>query len=367
MSSKTKKVLFYCLGPTTTPTNKYSPAPSPFTDSILDTKNMSEDTVKLINASLTASSWRKHAAALNCFKKFENHEGTKFPWPLTENNACKFIAWAIYKQHLKASTVKSYMASLVFVHKVKNMDSSGLTSFITNTALKGAVNLEFYVQMTKNSRKVMTIPLLKILGHQVAKSSHSSFDKQVLWTAFSIAFFGSFRFAELLPQSSKLFNPNETLLWRNIIFGQDSVSICVKIPKNRNPKGEIIDLFEVTEGNICPVTILKNLYSKAKGRENPDMPVFQFENKTFLSCSTINAYLDKFLRPVIGDEAKHITGHSFRAALASALANCPDIANEADVKLWGRWNSSAYKLYTRLTPRKKRIIFQKILVSLKLL
>jgi hypothetical protein len=70
---------------------------------------------------------------------------------------------------------------------------------------------------------------------------------------------------------------------------------------------------------------------------------------------------------VLGEEAVHITGHSFRAALPSAMANCPDIANESDVKLWGRWNSSAYKLYTRLTPRQKRVIFEKIMSSLKLM
>jgi hypothetical protein len=333
----------------------------------LSTKIQNYHTVKLVNASLSASSWRKHAAALNCFLNFANRAGANRNLPIEEKIASDFISWAIFEKKLKASTVKSYVASLIFIHNAKNLDSSGLKSFTVKAALKGAENLEFYIAMSKRTRKVMTLPLLRILGHQTAKSDLSAFDKQVLWTAFTIAFFGSFRFAELLPQSSKSYNPKETLLWSNISFGIDSVSICVKIPKSRNPKGEIIDLFKISEGSICPVTVLRNLYDKADGTNNQNVPVFQFQDKSFLSCDKINTFLRSLLHPVIGEESGHITGHSFRAALPSALANCPDIANESDVKLWGRWSSSSYKLYTRLTPRKKRVIFGKILASLKLM
>jgi hypothetical protein len=156
-------------------------------------------------------------------------------------------------------------------------------------------------------------------------------------------------------------------LWSNVIFGKNSIAICIKVPKSRNPKGEIVDLFSITEGSICPVSVIKSLYAKSKGVNKQNIPIFQFKDKSFLSCSTVNNFLIEFLRPVIGNEAAHVTGHSFRAALPLALVNSPDIANESDVKQWGRWSSSAYKLYTRLAPRQKRVIFQKILASLKLM
>jgi hypothetical protein len=61
-----------------------------------------------------------------------------------------------------------------------------------------------------------------------------------------------------------------------------------------------------------------------------------------------------------------ITGHSFRAALPSALASCPDIASQDDIRQWGRWTSDSYLLYTRLKIRQKKLIFAKIVSALKL-
>jgi hypothetical protein len=91
------------------------------------------------------------------------------------------------------------------------------------------------------------------------------------------------------------------------------------------------------------------------------------ENGNFLTLPTLNTFLYTFLSRSIDEDARHITAHSFRAALPSALANSPDIANDADIRAWGRWNSSAYKKYTRLKPRQKRVIFSKILEALKFL
>jgi hypothetical protein len=245
------------------------------------------------------------------------------------------------------------------------MDSSGCESFLTNTALQGAVNLEFYSNMTKNVRKVMTLPLLKILGHQIAISDLSKFDKQVLWLACLLAFFGSLRFSEILPPSEKNFYAKETFLWKDIAFKEDSVILKIKIPKSRTPQGEIVDLFEISNCSVCPVKALLNLKSKLGQSLNPDAPVFTFEDTSYLTLPLLNSLLLKMLHTVIGEEARAVTAHSFRAALPSALANSPDIATEADIYLWGCWNSTVYKKYTRLKPRQKRVIFSKILASME--
>jgi hypothetical protein len=218
--------------------------------------------------------------------------------------------------------------------------------------------------MVKPSRKVMTLPLLKLLGHQISISKFSRLDKQVIWSASLLAFFGSFRFSELLPPSANSFNSFETLLWNDVVFKDDSIIIRIKIPKSRCSQGEVIDLFEIENSNVCPVSALRNLKKQANN-PNPNMPIFTMSDGSFLSLPVLNTYLYDFFYPLIGDEANLISGHSFRAALPSALANSPDIANDSDIRSWGRWNSSAFKRYTRLKPRQKRVIFSKILASLK--
>jgi hypothetical protein len=284
---------------------------------------------------------------------------------VTDTCICEYISWAIFKKELRASTIRSYVSSLAFLHRLNGLDPSGCESFLTSTALQGAVNLEFYNNMTKNVRKVMTLPLLKILGHQLASSNFSKFDSQVYWSACLLAFFGSFRFSEILPPHEKNFHVNETFLWKDIAFKEDSVILKIKIPKSRAPQGEIVDLFEIHKCSVCPVKALKNLKNKIGQSLDPNSPVFKFENGSFLTLPVLNNMLYQMLSPVIGEEARAITAHSFRAALPSALANSPDVASEADIRMWGRWNSSAYKKYARLKPRQKRVIFSKILASLK--
>ena len=202
----------------------------------------------------------------------------------------------------------------------------------------------------------MTLPLLKILGHQIAASDWSEDSKQVLWTAMTVAFFGSFRFGEILCSSPSKFVENESLLWKDVIFKEDSVLIKIKIPKSRNAKGKFVDLFTIPNCTFCPVLALK--------ARNPLSPVFEFASGLLLTSGSLNTSLVKLLQPVIGDSAVLISGHSFRAALPSVLANRPDLASDEDIKRWGRWSSASFQLYTRLKPLQRRIIFSKIVSAI---
>jgi hypothetical protein len=228
--------------------------------------------------------------------------------------------------------------------------------------LKGAQNLELYSDITKNCRRAMTFPLLKILSHCIAAKHWSEIDKQCYWTAFTVAFYGSFRFGELVSESVKSYNKNETLLWSDINFGTDFAVIHIKITKNKTKNGEFIDLFTQKDSHYCPVKALIRLKKLTQATLNT--PVFQLSNGTLITPSCKNKTLHELLLPVIGESATLISGHSFRAALASALAARPDIASSTDVQAWGRWSSNSFQLYTRLKLNQKRVIFKKIILVL---
>ena len=163
------------------------------------------------------------------------------------------MTWAVADRKLKPSTVGSYISSLSFLLKINDLDSSCCSDTVSKLLIKGAGNLSFYRDLSSNQRKVMTLPLLRILGHQISNSGWKSDGKQVFWTAAVIAFFGSFRFGEILCPKETYFNMDECLLWEDIRFSEDSVTIHVKIPKNRNLKGEFIDLFKIQNKSYCPV------------------------------------------------------------------------------------------------------------------
>ena len=87
------------------------------------------------------------------------------------------------------------------------------------------------------------------------------------------------------------------------------------------------------------------------------LPVFSFADKTFLTNERMNKYLKFFLQCSIGADAVNYSCKSFRAALPSALAACPSIADNVPILRWGRWSSKAFERYTRLNHIAKQEIF----------
>lgn len=265
------------------------------------------------------------------------------------------------EKKLKPSTVKTYLGSLSTIHKLRNLPHDNFSNYIVKTLIRGAENLTFYDEWAKDTRKVMTLPLLKLLGHEIANSEWSDNSKHVFWTCCLMAFFGSFRIGELLACNKNRFVPKETLLWKDVTFrGTDSVLIHLNITKNRSVHGETVDLFKYSGNGLCPVSALQELRKISKDYANGDRPVFEFESGVYLTPATFNTCVRDLLKKQIGTLAEMYSAHSFRAALPSAMGNDPIACKEIDLKQWGRWHSDSYLLYTRLKYEQKRTLFYKI-------
>jgi hypothetical protein len=89
-------------------------------------------------------------------------------------------------------------------------------------------------------------------------------------------------------------------------------------------------LFEFDFFNCCPVRALKKLKKVSNGSENE--PVFKFGNNSFLTSKKMNGYIQSFLSPHLGEDAKFYFCHSFRGALPSALAAIPNMDNDPSIK-----------------------------------
>ena len=87
------------------------------------------------------------------------------------------MTWAVADRKLKPSTVGSYISSLSFLLKINDLDSLCCSDTVSKLLIKGAENLPFNRDLSSNQSKVMTLPLLRILGHQI---SNSGFQKTPL-------------------------------------------------------------------------------------------------------------------------------------------------------------------------------------------
>jgi hypothetical protein len=266
--------------------NKYTTNPNKTSDTFIP-RSIPLYATRFITASASKSSWNKHASALACFRQFESSSNFIASFPLTEYTLCAFVNFMVKDKNLKHATVQSYLSSLDFFHKLRKLDNTSFHSFIVKTMLKGVKNLEFYTNLSRISRRALTFPLHKILSHEIAKAHWTEDKKQVLWTAMTVAFFGSFRFGELLSKSEKAYNRNETLLWENVRITDDAVTVTVKIPKSRKASIEFIDLLPLPDSRYCSILALKRL-RKMHHTCTADTPVFAFKNGTMLTHSVLN-------------------------------------------------------------------------------
>jgi hypothetical protein len=319
----------------------------------------------LVKAAYAEASWKKINSALNAYKNFCLYKNVLFKLPIDHTSMSDFISWAALERKLSPDSIKSYISNIKLIHKLKGLPTDGCSSFLCKTLIRGAENLRFYSNEKKDQKKVMSLPLLRILGHELANSNWSDHSKVVIWSTYTVAFMGSFRLGELLAKSETEFNPLETLMWQDIKFmSDDSIQIHVKVPKTRTAKGEHISLFPFPFYGCCPVAAIKKLKSLAEENGDLNKPVFMFDSGRLLTKAKLNKIIQLQLFPHIGIEARYYSCKSFRAALPSALAANPHMTNDSTIKRWGRWNSKAFERYTRLSHSAKRKLFKKFIKAL---
>ena len=82
--------------------------------------------------------------------------------------------------NLKSSTDSSYLSSLRTILSLSNLDCSAFNNFIFKNIIRGKENLEICSMEGKNSRRGMTLPLLKLLGHEIATANWGENSKQTV-------------------------------------------------------------------------------------------------------------------------------------------------------------------------------------------
>jgi hypothetical protein len=324
---------------------------------------------KYLYASLAATTWSKYDSGWKSFNDFECYIGEKFKLPVSMEAIRSYVQFCLSVKKLKPTSVKTYLTSIAHVHKMRGYLGYEIKDEIVTRLLRGGDHLLMSEPAGHlNKRRVMTMPLLRHLGHRLSVSGWSEFSKQVIWTACTMAFFTSARMGELLAPAEAGFDPDSTLMWNCIKQRPDnSFLVHLRMPKSAAPQGDFLDLFEFGSYGCCPVAALKKLIrlNEHLGRLNSGLPVFTFESRKFLTVQGLNELLKQLLSDVIDPERDSITCHSFRAAVPSALMRHPSLATSDDVKGWGRWSSEAYQRYTRLKTDQKRGIFEKIMSVMK--
>jgi len=121
----------------------------------------------MMTAAYSSATWGRLASSYHSMQKFAQHTGIQVTWPFSQSILHRYIAWAFDTAELSSTTIKAYVHDFSIIHKLRGLDNSNCTSFLTLTALKGAENMELYKNITKKCKSTMDLDLLKKLGHRL--------------------------------------------------------------------------------------------------------------------------------------------------------------------------------------------------------
>jgi hypothetical protein len=276
--------------------------------------------------------------------------------PLSKEKTVLFIDWLIRDRKVKATTINSYLSGIRQLHVSKGMEPPNLRPAVVNLLLKGKQHIDNIEDRKWGSpgRLPVTITIMKLLKASLIRADMDNVTKVLTWTVCCLAFHGSFRIHEILCHVEDVFDPDFTLLRRDIHLvtrkdGPDRLEVTLKCPKeSRRGKKVVVDIFE-TMGKTCPVAAFKKWEKMVQGKD--DEPAFTDNVGRPLTGRRLNKIVKALLGNHINYKAGKITAHSFRAGMASLLATRG--FEEEEIKISGRWNSRAFELYTKL-PRTRR-------------
>ena len=320
------------------------------------------------NHALAKSTWDSYKSSLRRLKDCERETGTPMNLPLEEREVILFIAFLIEKE-LAASTIESYLSGLRQAHIAGGWGDRNLRSSKIKQILKGRKNQ--ILQVNKGQKRLPITPtIMTLMKCYLKKQKMDNKRKLLVWAIATCAFAGGFRIHELLPQNGRSFDPNKTLLWRDIQLKQVKIEdeeltilqICLKTEKTRKSKGHtIVDIYE-SRGVLCPIRAFKK-WSESRQRTKEDLPAFLDEEGANFTGRRFNGFLRAFQAEKLPNIQGSISSHSFRAGLATMLGSLG--FSDEDIKSTGRWSSRAFLEYLKL-PRSRRAEMAKEIAKLKL-
>jgi len=166
-------------------------------------------------------------------------------------------------------------------------------------------------------------------------------DKFMLWSAFTLAFFGFLRSSEFTSPSTSHFNALSHL--SGISFNSDgSLSLHLKSSKT-DPYRQGCSLLIAPSGqSICAVRAIRKYM--AHHPFNLDGPIYTFQSGLYLTRTQVTSPLCLLLKR-LHIPTELYASHSFRigAATTAAKAGLPPWLNQT----LGRWSSNCFALYIR--------------------
>ena len=294
---------------------------------------------------LAPSTQNCYDSAKRRFLSFCNRTGLS-PLPLNENLLCRYVSF-LADEGLSPKTIKSYLSAARHLQIAMSLPDPKIGEMARlEQVIKGAKR-EYARRNPETRVRLPITPEILFKLRAVWSREAKNFDYIMLWAACCLCYYGFLRSGEITVPSETGYDSGVHLNMADISVdnAENPTVVKVKIKASKTDqfrKG--VDLFiGRTYNQLCPIEALM-AYIAVRGQE--EGLFFQFKNNRLLTKGRFVTGLRDALTTA-GIDAKKFAGHSFRIGAATTAAKNGISADK--IQTLGRWESSAYLLYIRLS------------------
>ena len=328
-------------------------------------ESVTTEAYRLVSMSVSVNTAKTYRSAESILGPASAWLGRPIEVPFTDSDATALVVYMAVVRSLRSTTIGTYFAGFRLLHLMKGSNAPNLRTDLVNQMISGVKNgnRASDVLSDRKSRQPVTFEVMSKLQHSIKSSKMDLRRKRLVWFAATSCLLGSFRIHEVLPESRNSFDKTTTLMTEDVVkvetlHGGESTKTLtyhIKDPKeNKTPQGIRVDIFENTGtlNWLCAVKAYEK-YQLVSNGPNPNQPLFTLQDGSGYTGKLFNEDIRTLLTGKIDTSLGPLTSHSFRAGLATMMAEAG--CTNDQIQLAGRWSSDAFKLYVK-TARPRRAI-----------
>lgn len=288
---------------------------------------------------MAASTRRTYQAGVTAYCTFCRKYNLA-PLPASQTTLRYFCAQM--SSSVSYQTIKVYLAGLRLFHIEHGLPDPTRDTPLLHYLCTGIRRCDAH---KTRRRHPITLPLLRTIKGELARSATHSRDKLAYWAAFTLAFYGFLRASEYTAPSAARHDPRCHLLVEDTTISTNSVQLHLKRSKTDRFGKSATVLVGQTGTSTCPVQAMRKYLIQRQCE--PPGPLFTLHSGKFITRRGVSDTTKQLLSSA-GLDPHLYSSHSYRigAATAAAAAGLPDHL----IKTLGRWRSSAYQCYIRTSP-----------------
>ena len=272
--------------------------------------------------------------------------------PASLDTLCLYVQFL--SRTLTPPSIRNYLSGVKLYHLFSGQEYQFSKEFVLSLALRGISRTALHTPC----RAPPVTPDLLLRISRTLDHINDPFECTI-FCAFLFTFFLMARVANIVPKSSKKFDPARDLTRGDVLVGPHGLIITFKCTKTIQfgERRLHIPLLSIPDSPLCPVSAYARMVKLVPA--SSQHPLFVVPMGTRLHTITSSRFISEFRKSLRNAGVVAPTsyrGHSFRRGAAS-WAFSSGVPGEL-IQLYGDWASDAYKLYLEFSIEAKLSLAQ---------